>query len=82
MRLLDLNILLEFGVAQTTQISLIELGLTRSSAIVPSELISADSLSPDECLNWLRDNDWMTEALPAVAKQEIALLQDRKTATT
>ena len=73
-RLLSLNILLEFGVSQTTQLSLIGLGLSRSSAIALSEFITDDSLDESECLQWLKENDWMTKDMPALIKQEVANL--------
>jgi len=71
-RLLELNVLLEFGVSQTTQLSFIGLGLSRSSAIAISELIADDSLNESECLQWLRENDWMTQDMPELIKREVA----------
>ena len=53
----ELNIWLEFGVSQQTQISLIGLGLSRNTAITLSEFIANDSLSRDECLDWIVKND-------------------------
>lgn len=76
-RLLDLNILLEFGVSQTTQLSLMGLGLSRSSSIAISEFITDDSLKEVECLNWLRENNWMTEDMPELIKREITILLER-----
>ncbi|MBW8038655.1 MAG: DEAD/DEAH box helicase [Planctomycetes bacterium] len=71
-RLLELSVLLELGVSQTTQLSLIGLGLSRSSAIAISELIADDSLNESECLQWLRQNDWMTQDMPELIKREVA----------
>jgi hypothetical protein len=73
-RLLSMNILLEFGVSQKTQLSLIGLGLSRSSAITLSEFITADSLDESECLQWLNENDWMTKDMPVLIKREVANL--------
>lgn len=73
-RLLELNVLLEFGVSQTTQLSLIGLGLSRSTAIAISEIIADDSLNENECLNWLKENDWMTKDMPKLIKRELANL--------
>ncbi|MHB9038776.1 MAG: DEAD/DEAH box helicase [Armatimonadota bacterium] len=70
-RLFELNVLLEFGVSQQTQLSLMGLGLSRSSAISLSELITDDALDEADCLKWLRENDWMTEDMPALIKREI-----------
>ena len=77
-RLLELNVLLEFGVSQTTQLSLIGLGLSRSSAIAISEIIADDSLNEYECLNWLKENDWMTQDMPELIKREVANLVKNK----
>jgi hypothetical protein len=79
-RLFDLNIFLEFGVSQTTQLSLIGLGLSRTSTIAISEIITADSLDESECLAWLRENDWMTRDLPVLVKREIQLTLEARTA--
>lgn len=73
-RLFELNVLLEFGVSQKTQLSLIGLGLSRSSAIMLSELIADGSLDEQGCLAWLTENDWMTADMPALIRREIATL--------
>ena len=80
--LLQLNVLLEFGVSQTTQLSLMGLGLSRSSAITISELITDDSLSENGCVKWLTKNDWMTEDLPEIIKREISDVLGRATVET
>jgi hypothetical protein len=77
-RLLELNILLEFGVSQDTQLSLIGLGLSRSSAIAISEFIADDSLQEAGCLAWLEENDWMAKDMPELVKREIAEVVLRK----
>lgn len=76
-RLFELNILLEFGVSQQTQLSLMGLGLSRSSAIALSELMTDDSLDEGGCLRWLSENNWMTEDMPALIRLEIANLLRR-----
>lgn len=73
----SLNILLEFGVSQKTQLSLMGIGLSRSSAIAISEFITDDSLSESECLQWLRESEWMTEDMPQIIKQEVASLVNK-----
>lgn len=78
-RLLELNILLEFGVSQTTQLSLMGLGLSRSTAISISEIITDDSLNEAECIQWLEENNWMTEDMPEIIKCEISNLISKKT---
>jgi len=77
-RLLELNVLLEFGVSQKTQLSLIGLGLSRSSAIAISEIIADDSFNEDECLKWLKENDWMTQDMPELINREVANLVKNK----
>lgn len=67
----DLNIKLEFGVSQTTQLSLMGLGLSRTSTLEISEIIANENLSEAECLEWLRINDWATADMPTLVKQEI-----------
>lgn len=72
-RLPDLSVLLELGVSQMTQVSLIGIGLSRTSAISVSELITADSLSETEVLSWLDTNRsvWSQSNLAALVKVEI-----------
>jgi hypothetical protein len=69
--IVDMNILLEFGVSQKTQLSLIGIGLSRSSAILLSELIIEDSLTELEVKKWLKNNSWITSELPDLIKVEI-----------
>jgi hypothetical protein len=69
----DLAILLEFGVSQQTQIPLIGLGLSRTSAISLSEMIAPDALTQAEAVRWLSDNGrlWRASDLPALVKMEV-----------
>lgn len=53
----ELNIWLEFGVSQQTQLSLMSLGLSRTTAIALSSLIVLDSLNEEQCLSWLRSQN-------------------------
>lgn len=76
-KIIELNILLEFGVSQRTQLSLIGLGLSRSTAVSVSEFISDSSLDENMCLEWLLENSWMTEDMPELCKKEISMLIDR-----
>ena len=72
----DLSLLLEYGVAQQTQISLVTAGLSRTSTIALSELIASDSLSQDEVRNWLLENVriWQESDLSPLVKREIQRL--------
>jgi hypothetical protein len=67
----DLGVMLEFGVAQQTQVSMIGLGLSRTSAVMLGDLITADDLTEDGALEWLREGIWRSAALPALVKAEI-----------
>jgi superfamily II DNA/RNA helicase len=67
----QLNIWLEFGVSQQTQISLIGLGLSRNSAIVISEFIANDKLNIKECLDWLKAHDPETWSISPIMINEI-----------
>lgn len=72
-RMPDLNVLLELGVAQLTQVSLIGIGLSRTSAVALSDLIAADQMSEAEVLAWIEVNRvvWSEADLPALVKREI-----------
>ncbi len=72
----DLSLLLEYGVAQQTQISLITAGLSRTSTIKLSELIASDSLSQAAVRSWLIDNArlWRESALSPLVKREVQRL--------
>jgi hypothetical protein len=69
----EFRLFLELGVNQKTQISLMGIGLSRSSAIAVSDLITADSLSQRQALVWLRQNteQWSGAPLPVLVKKEI-----------
>lgn len=62
---------LEFGVSKRTQLSLMSLGLSRSSVTSLSDYITDDSLSEENCLLWLESNNWTEFGLPRLAQLEI-----------
>jgi hypothetical protein len=68
-----LSVFLELGVSQATQISLVGLGLSRTSTILVSELITSDSLTESQALQWLSDNEdvWKHSSLPTLVRREI-----------
>jgi len=70
----NLNVILEFGVSQGTQLSLMGLGLSRTTTLAISELIANENLSEEECLEWLRTYTWATASLPALVKEEVQKL--------
>lgn len=67
------NVFLELGVSQQTQISLIGIGLSRTSTIAVSEFITSDSLTEPQVLRWLVENEqlWSNFTLPGLVKKEI-----------
>jgi len=77
------NVLLELGVSQQTQISLIGIGLSRTSTIALSELIASDSLTESQVLRWLADNEdiWRNFTLPVLVKKEIDRVLEQHKAT-
>lgn len=70
----DLGLWLEFGVADPTLISMIGLGLSRSSAVLLGEILARGTLTPDEVLEWLRQGTWRTADLPVLVRSEVELL--------
>jgi hypothetical protein len=68
---LDLSLYLELGVHQTTQISLMSLGLSRTSTLAISELIADDRLDRDGARRWLENGTWVDADLPALVRREI-----------
>jgi len=69
--LLDLNIFLEFGVSQMTQVSLMSLGLSRTSTVMLTESIVADDWTAGEVLEWLRKKEWEEIDIPPLVKREV-----------
>lgn len=69
----DVAMLLELGVSRTTELSLMTLGLSRSTATALGEFVTSDALTADECLEWIRANDLEALALPALVRREISL---------
>ena len=53
----DLNLWLEFGVSQTTQLSLLSIGLSRNTVIAISEFMINTDMTKNQCKEWLNNND-------------------------
>lgn len=53
----DLNLWLEFGVSQATQLSLLSLGLSRNTVIAISELTTNTSMTKEDVIKWLSEID-------------------------
>jgi hypothetical protein len=76
-----LNLWLEFGTSVETQLSLISLGLSRSTAIEISEIIARDDLSRGEALSWLRGIDPQQFGLSPIIEREILRVLGRNEAS-
>ncbi len=70
----DVSMMLELGVSRDTHVSLMALGLSRTSAIAVAEYIVDDELSREQCLTWLAEQDLRQLALPLLVRDEIERL--------
>ena len=70
---LDIGTQLEFGVSSTTLLSLMELGLSRMSAVALYEKIARDDLSREECTAWVYERVGQFHAMdiPAIIIREV-----------
>lgn len=73
----DFWLFLEFGVSKRTQLSLMSLGLSRSSVTTISEYIIGDELDEGACLEWLATHRWDEFGLATLIELEIGLLLKR-----
>lgn len=53
---LDIGVALEFGVSTLTLLSLMELGLSRMSAVELYEKIAKDDLDKEGCISWIKEH--------------------------
>ena len=53
----QLSLWLEFGASQTTQISLMSMGLTRMTALEIAELMIDTNMTKEQCIKWFEEND-------------------------
>ena len=69
----DVGIALEFGVSTQTLLSLMELGLSRISAVALYEKIALDNLNREDCVRWVTDRieDLDALELPRIVIREI-----------
>jgi superfamily II DNA/RNA helicase len=70
---LDIGTQLEFGVSSRTLLSLMELGLSRMSAVALYEKIARDDLSKEACLTWFSERDSQLESsdIPTIILREL-----------
>lgn len=69
----DITLYLEMGVNTKTQLSLLNLGLSRTSAVELKEFITSDSFSEKECLAWLTNpnNNWKSYDILEIVRKDI-----------
>ncbi|MCR5862974.1 hypothetical protein LRS05_12890 [Flavobacterium sp. J372] len=67
----QLNLWLEFGVSQKTQVSLLSLGLTRNTVIELSEFITNPDMTKDEALQWIKESDLNKLGLSSIILNDI-----------
>ncbi len=72
---LDVGVALEFGVSTRTLVSLMELGLSRMSAVLLYEKIARDDLDHDGCRAWVAERADTLEALelPVIVVREVKM---------
>ena len=70
---LDIGTQLEFGVSSTTLFSLMELGISRMSAVALYEKIARDDLSKEGCIAWIveRISQFQAMDIPAIIIREV-----------
>jgi hypothetical protein len=67
----DIAMMMELGVSRTTELSVMSLGISRTSAVALAEHIVGDSLSPEECRAWIKEQDLEALGLPALIIADI-----------
>lgn len=70
---LDIGTKLEFGVSSQTLLSLMELGLSRMSAVALYEKIARDDLTKEGCIAWIieRIDQFPAIGIPAIITREV-----------
>lgn len=73
----DLDMLLELGVSQPTQMVLLSLGLSRTAAIAVADFLFGEDLGRDACLAWLHGTDFDSLPLPELVRRDLRTTRDR-----
>ena len=70
---IDIGTQLEFGVSSRTLLSLMELGISRMSAVALYEKMARDNLTKEDCLAWVveRNSNFEGMEIPAIILREI-----------
>lgn len=75
---LRFELYLEFGVATQTLLSLIGIGVSRTTAVAINEFVADDKLSEDAVLEWLRSQDLDSINLSPVVRRELKIVLSRR----
>lgn len=75
---LRFDLFLEFGVATETLLSMIGLGLSRTSSVAINEFLADDQMSEDAVFRWLETRRWQSLEIPAIVKKELDSLVVRR----
>ncbi|GAA2841667.1 helicase-like protein [Leucobacter komagatae] len=67
----DIAMMMELGVSRITEVSMMSLGLSRTSVVALSEHIVGDNLSPAECLEWISSRKIESLDLPVLVIEEV-----------
>ncbi|MFB5545989.1 DEAD/DEAH box helicase [Bacillus cereus] len=67
----EINLWLELGASQKTQISLMGLGFTRTTAITIADLLRDPDLDGEECIRLLKQINWAEVPLSPIVQREI-----------
>ncbi|GMA29578.1 DEAD/DEAH box helicase [Arenivirga flava] len=67
----DISMMMELGVSRVTELSMMSIGVSRTSAVVLSEYIVDDGLNPQECVEWLLSRDLSALGLPSLIEDEL-----------
>lgn len=74
----NLDLFLEFGVGSKTMISMIGLGLSRSSAVELDEWLGSSTLDEAAVFERLQSRGWEGLSIPALVKREIGEVLERQ----
>ncbi len=74
----QLEMQLELGVSSETQLSLMALGVSRTSAVELYSLMTQDDLSPAQVLAWIGAHESALDSLPRLVAQEVADMVQRE----
>jgi hypothetical protein len=78
---MDLQMMLEMGVSRPTELAMMTLGLSRSSAVALEPNVFDDDLDRDGALAWLRNANFGDYDLPALVIAEIEAILARNSAS-